>query len=324
MRPDPLPANPARSNSLPMSPQQPPSPSPNQGTPSILPVLEPRPALGSCLVLLSVFLFMLTNALVNYSTNYLSLPVILPTLSRATIQLLLSAMLLGFLRPASPCPAAVPALILRGLLGALSVFLRYSALSHLQLPVAIGLFSTAPLFAAAISYPLLGEPPTRLHAVALLLSLTGAGLLATSASAPAGGPLLLALLSAGVSASVVVAIRFVGGRAHFLHNVVSQSLALLATVPLVRAPPAPLAPAQAGALAAIGVAAFVAAACLNRGAQLLPAAHTALLRTAEIPLALAFQPHLAKPRVVGGAVLVAAASAAVIRARPSREERAVT
>lgn len=195
---------------------------------------------------------------------------------------------------------SIMTLALRGILGALSMVCKYTALSRLPVAVASALFCTSPLFAMVFGYMFVGEVLTLRDGVALLITTLGAGVMGSRAGLISdrtdddhGFGVILGLLAASLTGATFVTIRKLDSKVHFLFSVFALSVgSMVAPLALQAAEGGRLFVSEVPglgrravmALGGVGTFAFGAAACLNRGLQMTTAGRAALIRTCDVPV----------------------------------------
>jgi drug/metabolite transporter (DMT)-like permease len=185
-----------------------------------------------------------------------------------------------------------------------------AALNHTSVARVLFILAIAPVLAALIARVALGEPISRLTAIAMALALAGVGLML---GAPGEGSLVGDLLSFVVALAFAVMVVITRWR----HDVSMAPAACLAQVILVAAFLPFATPDTIGAedvwwLAALGIGQIgVGFALLTVGARLIPAAQVALITLLETVLGplwvwLALDERPSTLTLVGGAVVIAA------------------
>lgn len=271
---------------------------------------------GIFLIIASSAMFGAAQTCVRYATtNFSSSPLFLAFL-RGCIQFILVTIiviLLGFRNLISTLTSrSIALLILRGVLGSLSMVCKYASLSKLPIVMSTSVFSTTPVFATLYAWVFLSETLSTYDISALVLCLLGTFLIASSSSpvawfhfppfsTPQIDGVAFSLLAAALSAGVIVAVRAMGTKVHFLLNVFSISIgSILAPWFIVASSGGDVWHAfdffssslhaykwnshQQYILLGIGVFSFLASMCFNKGLQLVKAGKGATLRTLDIPI----------------------------------------
>jgi drug/metabolite transporter (DMT)-like permease len=185
-----------------------------------------------------------------------------------------------------------------------------AALNHTSVARVLFILAIAPVLAALIARVALGEPITRLTALAMALALGGVGLML---GAPGEGSLVGDVLSFVVALAFAVMVVITRWR----HDVSMAPAACLAQVILVAAFLPFASPDAIGGedvwwLAALGIGQIgVGFALLTVGARLIPAAQVALITLLETVLGplwvwIALDERPSTLTLVGGAVVIAA------------------
>lgn len=273
-------------------------------TPSIAPTSKKSAFLPTLLILLSSLLFSGMHICVRNATTVHHISVLLIAFSRGLFQFFVSGALIVFLGfhalTSSLTSVSILTLALRGILGALATVCKYAALSRLPVAVASALFATSSLFAMLFGYLFVGEVLSLRDGVALIITTLGAGLVGSRAGLVFdrsddghGFGVTLALLAASLTGATFVTIRKLGSKVHFLLSMFALSVgSMVAPVALQAAEGGRflgsevpgLGREEVMALGGVGMFAFAAAACINRGLQMTTAGRAALLRTCDIPV----------------------------------------
>lgn len=279
---------------------------PSPSTFSFKPRLPVDQIRGTTFVILSVILHSAANSSARLATHTFSISPVFISVVRGLSQAFVASLLLFTTLDTKTvlsnldfrCRAL---LALRGLLGGLVLYFKYSALSALPVTIATALQCTTPFFTAIMAAFILAEIPSPRDISALVLTLLGAA--AVSYSAPGdvtiqGSAILASLLSALFSSAAILVVRATALRVHFVLNVLCVSIAT-ALIPifisLIQLGSMSLVIADisdsfsklttmitSAIFAACGFA-IAGTLCFNRGIQLLPAYKSALLRCFDIP-----------------------------------------
>lgn len=202
-------------------------------------------------------------------------------------------------------------LVLRGIVGSLSVIAKIEALARLPVLVVTSLFATTPVFAALQGWILIGEKMTRVDIFALCLS-TFASILVGVPGGDAGTGItemtlershiigvLFGLLGGLTTASIYTITREMGENVHFLRSLFVHSLAVVLlsvvltfvnemdirnVVQFYENPQFDM--AKAACLSLFGPAFFYCLGSLfqSKGSQLLPAGRVGVLRAFDAPI----------------------------------------
>lgn len=273
---------------------------------------EPSTVMPTLLVLSASCLFSGMHTCVRYVTVAHGVSPLFVAFFRGVIQTVcaIALILTNARQVLSPPPTTLLMTLLcaRGLLGAVSILSKFTALSLIPVAVAASLFSTTPIFAVLLARIFLQERLKGIDRVALGITTVASVLIASTESSVAGLAsvhrehilgVVLGLNGAVVTGLVFVLMRYMGTRVHFMLSVLVMGLgsasaalglhfastrSLSATAEFIVHPL--LTTKGTGWLGLAGAATFGfgAALCLNRGTQLLAAGRSGLLRTFDIPV----------------------------------------
>ena len=287
-------------------------------------------AYGYALMLLSAGFFEVMGLIARAATVYHGVSVPNIVFLRGLVQFILGvASSFTFAEPKDVYGVPrnlLPLLTLRGLFGAVSLSLTYTALSLVPLGVCTSLFFLNPIFTIILSSITIGERVSRKEMLAVASTIVGVMLIANptmempgqlSASYVLG--VCIVLTSSVVVSVAFVTVRAMGKRVHFLANVLTFGIST-AMIGLVLGGAALPGFTKGIALALVGcVFGFFGQCCLNLGFQCCRASTGSLLRTIDVPLAyllglvfLGEVPHfvslVGSAIVIGGNVVVGLAS----------------
>lgn len=288
---------------------------------------------GITLMLVSALFFCTMTVLVRYILAYQGISVATMVLLRGTTQSSLafvSVSMFGKVKEVFRVPRRLlPLLILRGILGSVSLSLYYMSLTRLNLGMTTSIFFINPIFTLIVSRIFLNEQFGRVEAIAAISSILGVFLIAnpTLDLGDVHDPqyifgVLFGLLSAGFVAFTLVTIRAIGSQIHFMNNVVALGtgvmilgIAMGGTYNVTRESPKGL------LLAVLACFSGYIGQCLfNFSLQLIKAGTGSVLRTIDVPLAytlgvlfLGEVPHVVS--LIGAGMVVSSCAAIGLNAK---------
>jgi drug/metabolite transporter (DMT)-like permease len=222
-----------------------------------------------------------------------------------------------------PSPGKLPRVLIRGLLGAVSIVLYYHAIAEAGAGVATLLYSIYPVWTALIARPLVGERVDGNLGAALALSVAGLvavlgpGVEARHAALPGAAAAIAASVFAGGAVAAARQLRLTETTlvvtTHFM------AVGTVVTAPAFLAGLAPLSPATLAALAGIVLTSLGGQLLLHEGLGFLPAAQGSLTVATSVAVASGLQAawlgeHLGRESLLGALLIVAAVGVA---ARPT-------
>lgn len=268
----------------------------------------------SFFILCSSVLFSSMQSSVRYTNTNFGISPIFLTFFRGIVQTAFATIIILVFRNSTMSVSldrrAIFLVMLRGVLGSVSILLKFAALTRLPVAIASSLFSTTPIFASLLGWAFLREGLTPTDKWALVMTTSASVLICASEVTvePVAGTssrlfhivgVIFALCGAVTTASAFVLMRAMGTRVHFLFSVFTlgvccavspfilylfQSGDLRGTATFFFGT---LVHAEKGAyfgFFCVVIFAIGGAMCFNRGAQLTAAGKIAMLRTFDIPI----------------------------------------
>lgn len=299
---------------------------------SITPAIKNQELLGLSLTTLSAFLFSIMSVMVKGSANTFSSSHLV--FHRSLIQLGLSLVTCKFKNVNAVGPREIRGLLIgRGLFGAISLFLYFFTLTNMNLGDGTSLFFIAPALTSVLAYLVLGEPFARVDAMAAGSCLIGVLLVSrpsfifgstggSSYPLPIWIPSLAAIIGACASSVAYLFVRRIGKRVDAVVNVGYFGLIstiLSGTVLVITEGPQAFLHSYTVETAisqlSIGILAFLAQFCVNRGLQLVHAGPGTVMRNLDILFAFIWGVNLFHEPVqltsIIGASLIGGATAMV-------------